>query len=81
MQINATRIAESIELLRQYFDEDDIAPLLAVLEKMIEDPQDAALLEQLAETFNGLGFTQGAVLTYAPYIAVILSGNPLNTPD
>ncbi len=80
IKINAARIGASIEQLQQHLGADDIAALLAVLEAMKRDPQDSALMEQLSSAFNGLGIIQGAVLTYAPYLAVILSDDPFINP-
>jgi len=80
ININAARIGTSIEQLQQHLGADDIATLLAVLEAMKRDPQGSALMEQLSGAFNDLGTMQGAVLTYAPYLAVILSDDPLINP-
>ena len=72
-RIDAAGIASSIEQLQERFGKDDVAPLVAVLEAMKRNPQDSALMDQLSEALDGLGIMQGAVLTYAPYLAVILS--------
>jgi len=79
--INVARTNESIQLLKQHFNEGDIASLVSVLEAITKNPQDDALMEQLSEVFNGLDIMQGAVLTYAPYIALILSDDPIINPD
>ena len=79
-EIDAASIGASIEQLQKYLGADDIASLVAVLEAMKRDPSDGAHLDRLAETLNGLGVMQGAVLTYAPYLAVILSDDPFNNP-
>lgn len=76
--VNPTRVAEAIQMLRQYLDPQDIAPLLAALEALQAAPEDAAAFEVLVEAFNGLGLQQGAVLTYAPYISILLSEDPFN---
>lgn len=65
-------------MLKQYLGDEEITPLLAVLEALAKDPQNAALLEQLSDVFGGLGILQGAVLTYAPCIAIILSDHLFN---
>ena len=80
MTINLSGCA-SIKLLKQYLNEDDIAPLISVLDDIVENPQDEALLERLSGAFNDLGSMQGAVLTYAPYIAIVLSDSPFNNSD
>jgi len=74
--IDAGRIDESIDLLKQHIEEPEIKPLLEVLEAMSENPYDQALLDRLSEEFGKLGFLQGAVLTYAPYISIILPDDP-----
>jgi hypothetical protein len=39
------------------------------------------LLGRLADVFDGLGLLQGAVLTYAPYISIVLAGRQLDDMD
>ena len=73
--INVKDIEESIVELRKYVQEESIDPLLSVLEALKQDPNNESLLVSLSETFMALGIVQGAVLTYAPYLSVILSNN------
>ena len=80
-RIDAAGIAFSIEQLQERFGKDDVAPLVAVLEAMKRNPQDSALMDQLSEALDGLGIMQGAVLTYAPYLAVILSDSAFDNFD
>lgn len=72
--VNTSRIDESIEMLQQYLDVAEIAPLLEVLRAKAAEPDDEAWLGRLAEVVDGLGGLQGAVLTYAPYIGILLAG-------
>jgi hypothetical protein len=71
--IKAARIEEAIAMLEQYLDVEAIAPLLERLRRLAERPEDEARLQQLFETLGELGIMQGAVLTYAPYLAILLS--------
>lgn len=71
--IKAERIEEAIAMLEQYLDTDALAPLLERLRRLAERPEDEARLQQLFETLDELGIMQGAVLTYAPYLAILLS--------
>jgi hypothetical protein len=71
--IKAARIEEAIAMLEQYLDVDALAPLLERLRRLAERPEDEARLQQLFETLDELGIMQGAVLTYAPYLAILLS--------
>jgi hypothetical protein len=71
--IKAARIEEAIAMLEQYLDVEAIAPLLERLRRLAERPEDGARLQQLFDTLDELGIMQGAVLTYAPYLAILLS--------
>ena len=64
----------SIQMLRQYLEGDDIEPLLAALEALKTEPE--AGMPRLVRAFDALGPRQGAVLTYAPYIGILLSYDP-----
>jgi hypothetical protein len=79
--VDLQRIETSIMMLKQYLAEDDIAPLIDVLEALAADSRNAALLRQLADVFAGLGLQQGAVLTYAPYISIVLAGHQFDNID
>jgi cytochrome c-type biogenesis protein CcmH/NrfG len=79
--VNASRIEESISMLAQYLDAEELAPLLSVLRELAKNPDDGALLDRLSEVFENLGLLQGAVLTYAPIIAGFLSDDPFSDRD
>ncbi len=63
-------------MLNQHLDAEEIKPLLAALEALREDPQNETRFDQLIKAFDDIGPRQGAVLTYAPYISVLLSDDP-----
>lgn len=73
--VDLHRVETSIRMLKQYLAEEDIAALLEVLEALAADPRNEALRGQLSDVFDGLGPLQGAILTYAPYISIVLAGN------
>jgi hypothetical protein len=79
--VDLPRIEISIMMLKQYLAEDDIAPLIDVLESIAADPHNEALHGQLSDVFDGLGGLQGAVLTYAPYISIVLAGRLFDNMD
>ena len=79
--VDLQRIKTSIMMLKQYLAEDDIAPLIDVLESIAADPHNEALHGQLSDVFDGLGRLQGAVLTYAPYISIVLAGRLFDNMD
>lgn len=74
-KIIATRIEEDIKMLNTYVDTTDIAPFMSALEALRDNP-DEATLSTLAEQFNEMGFQQGMVLSYARYVAILLSDDP-----
>jgi len=79
--VDLYRVETSITMLKQYLAEEDIAPLIVVLESIAADPRNEALLGQLSDVFDGLGLLQGAVLTYAPYISIVLAGDLFDEVD
>jgi hypothetical protein len=79
--VDLQQIETSIMMLKQYLAEDDMAPLIDVLESLAADPRNEALLGQLSDVFDGLGPLQGAVLTYAPYISIVLAGHLFDNMD
>lgn len=79
--VDLYRVETSITMLKQYLAEEDIAPLIVVLESIAADPRNEALLGQLSDVFDGLGLLQGAVLTYAPYISIVLAGDLFDELD
>ena len=79
--VDLYRVETSITMLKQYLAEEDIAPLIVVLEQIAADPRNEALLDQLSDVFDGLGLLQGAVLTYAPYLSIVLAGDLFDDMD
>ena len=79
--IDARHIETSIMMLKQYVGDDEIAPLIDVLESITAAPRNEALLDQLSDVFDGLGLLQGAVLTYAPYLSTLLSNDLFDETD
>ena len=73
---NPERLDDSIRMLEQFMDADEISPLIAALSALKSRPDDASAIDQLAVAFAGLGMRQGAVLTYAPYVGILLSESP-----
>jgi hypothetical protein len=71
--VNPKRVEEDIIMLKTYLKEDDIQPLLGLLEALKEEPQNQAAFQKVVDAYNELGINQGAVLTYAPYLKVLVS--------
>ncbi|WP_018233550.1 hypothetical protein [Thioalkalivibrio thiocyanodenitrificans] len=78
--LDIARIDEAIQMLVTYLDPDDIRPFVTAMEALKTDPKNADLQLQVVNAFNDLGSRQGAVLTYAPYIGVLLSDGPAGAP-
>lgn len=71
--VNTQRLDDDIGMLKTYLHEDDIKDLLDSLEALKAAPDNEAAFEKVVADFNDLGIFQGAVLTYAPYLKVLLS--------
>ncbi|MCB1877474.1 MAG: hypothetical protein KDH88_15990 [Chromatiales bacterium] len=72
--VDADRVGESIDMLRTYVDPLEIEHFLSALAELQAKPGDHECLVAVAEAFNELGFVQGQVITYAPYVNFLLSG-------
>ena len=74
--VSVVSIDSAIQMLEQYLDADKIQPLLTALEALKAEPENESYFRQLVTEFDDLGPQQGAVLTYAPYVGVLLSDDP-----
>ena len=78
-KVKPIRIADidvAIQMLEQHLDAEEIKPLLNALEALKAEPENESCFGQLVTAFGDLGPRQGAVLTYAPYISILLSDDP-----
>ena len=75
VKVDPARLDESIRMLKQYVNLNEIESLLAALFALQANPSDVACQRNVADAFNELGFMQGQVLTYAPYLNNLLFGN------
>jgi hypothetical protein len=78
-KVKPVRVADidiAIQVLKQHLDDAEIEPLLTALEALKENPENESCFDQLVKAFDDLGPRQGAVLTYAPYVSVLLSDDP-----
>ena len=73
LPVNAERVADDITMLKTYLDEEDVKPLLDSLQTLKAEPENEAAFREVLDAYNVLGIKQGAVLTYAPYLKVLLS--------
>ena len=78
--IRIEALDESIAMLTEYVGGDEIAGLVDALKVLAAEPENRANLSLLAKEFDRLGPGQGAVLTYAPYIGVLLSDGAGSNP-
>lgn len=71
--VNTERLDNDITMLKSYLDEPCIKPLLDSLETLKAEPENEAAFQRMMDAFNDLGIYQGAVLTYATYLKVLVS--------
>lgn len=75
VKVDTARLDESIRMLKQYVDPNEIESLLAAMFALQSSPTDIQHQRDVADAFNELGFVQGQVITYAPYLTNMLFGN------
>lgn len=78
--LDPARIEEAVQMLKTYLNSEDIAPFMAALEKLGSDAKNEAFQFEVLHAFQDLGPTQGAVLTYAPYVGILMSDGPAGSP-
>jgi len=71
--VDVERLDSDITMLKTYLDDDRFKPLLDSLETLKAEPQNEAAFQKIMDAINDLGVYQGAVLTYASYLKVLLS--------
>lgn len=76
VSIDVGEVDNMIQMLERYVEGEDIKPLISSMQALKFEPQNEACMQQVVNAFNDLGVTQGAVLTYAPYISTLLSDDP-----
>ena len=74
--IDSVKIENAIQMLERYVADEEVRPLLSAMKALKEEPQNESCMEQVVSAFNDLGIVQGAVLTYAPYVSVLLMDDP-----
>ena len=74
--INVANIDTAIQMLERYLDAEEIKAVLIALESLRAEPENESYFGQLVKAFDDLGPRQGAVLTYAPYVSMLLSDDP-----
>jgi hypothetical protein len=77
-EIRVGEVETAIRMLRTHLPDGQCDALISALEELRAAPDDYAKLAGVAEAFSGLGSHQGAVLTYAPYLAFLLSDDPFD---
>lgn len=65
--MNIENIDAAIQALNSYAKEDNLKPLISILEALKKDPHNQSLSVKLTDTWRNLGVYQGTVLTYVPY--------------
>lgn len=74
--VNVASIVDSIRMLELHLDSAEIKPLLSALSALKAEPENKSYFDELVNAFDELGTQQGAVLTYAPYVSILLSDDP-----
>ena len=74
--VSVASIDSSIQMLQQYLDADEIQSLLSALQALKAEPESQSRYLQLVAAFEEMDSRQGAVLTYAPYVGILLSDDP-----
>ncbi len=74
--IDVNEIETSIRTLKLYMEDDEIKPIVAVLEQLKAEPNNEEILSQISAVLSDMGVMQGAVLTYAPYVKLLMLDDP-----
>ena len=72
-KVDVEKIETSIQLLNEHVNDEIFKPVILVLEELKNDPDNASLVVKLVDTLDTIGVMKGEVLTYAPYVAILIS--------
>jgi len=72
VNLNIANIDNSIEVLTQYANEPNLAPLMKILEALKKDIDNESLQAEFFDTWRNLGVYQGTVLTYLPHFYTLI---------
>ncbi len=75
--INLSSIDHSIQMIEQNIEGEAIDVLVAALKALRATPEDRSCLGQLVTAFDAIETQQGAVLTHAPYVGVLLTDDAI----
>lgn len=73
--VDVEQVDIAIRMLQTHVDADEVEDLIGALQALRAAPEEDANLDEVLKVFSGMGLSQGAVLTYAPYIGFLMSGN------
>jgi hypothetical protein len=76
--VNIAEVDTAIRMLETHLEPTQVETLITALQELRAAPEDYAKLVKLAQVFGELGGVQGAVLTYAPYVGLLLSDDPFD---
>ena len=76
--ISVESIEVSLRMLEQYLDVTEIEPVMSALEALRAEPESEDCFARLVSAFDEIGGRQGAVITYAPYVGLLLSDDPFD---
>ena len=74
--VSVENVDITIQMLEMYLEAEEIKPFLTALEVLKAEPENESYFRQLVTAFDDLGLQQGAVLTYAPQVGILLSDGP-----
>ncbi len=73
--VDVEQVDIAIRMLETHLGADQTSELIDALQVLRSAPEEDANLDQVLRVFSGLGPSQGAVLTYAPYLSFLMSGD------
>lgn len=76
IKVRVSSVEESIQMLETYLGDEDIQELISALKALKEDPTSETCLQEVTNAFMKLGSLQGAALTYATYLKILITEDP-----
>ena len=77
--VDTEEVKISIRMLRDYVGGEEISSLLSALEALLTEPENDEIRSSVFKEFESLGPSQGAILTYVPYVGILMQGDPYDS--